>query len=534
MFQIFYILKLVQSTCPYSNFDQFQLNSNNFYQEKNYERGNPYAFGVWTQFAPIRKNSYSDKSKPYFDSTRNLDGFHILNFQNEGNIQTMFYQQPLYVTGYPTLIILQNTQSGVLAYKIQEALFYYEGYWIFTYFSFNYDNKYNFASYSTGDDRFFNFLVTNRRLKPQTNNVKLEYGGQGLYNIDTSSFNLNIFLGRISIITIFENPISFFNNQDKVKFVQFISKCSVPQGCQNVVELLLFNEPYNQYNCTIRNYQVDIHGLVYMFDFWIKRDSYKINSENEILLSFGGLFSTLERYYQLALYWRIVNYDVILLHHLDVYYLVPGEQITQYFNNYLVQLFKPIKSFEQWTYLKYQFQKIGMYQYVYLSIYQSCCDTWEQYYVLNVPYYQQYTNYQATITLFREQELGTIIPFEGLISNLRFKYCNNIDYQFGKESNLNCNTMCKTCTGPTKYDCASCYDEQNRYLQSDLHQCLCKSNYQESDSLICQKTLLNSISQQKELYKEYNIIEVQYNKKCKYGYFEDALNVLILAKLIIH
>lgn len=62
------------------------MNSNNFYQEKNYERGNPYAFGVWTQFAPIRKNSYSDKSKPYFDSTRNLDGFHILNFQNEGNI----------------------------------------------------------------------------------------------------------------------------------------------------------------------------------------------------------------------------------------------------------------------------------------------------------------------------------------------------------------------------------------------------------------------------------------------------------------
>ncbi|CAK69569.1 unnamed protein product (macronuclear) [Paramecium tetraurelia] len=509
MFWIFYIFRLVQSTCSYTNFDSFQLSSDSFYQEKSYVRGNPYAFGVWTQFAPIRKNFFADKSKPYFDSAPIvLMGFISLIIK------------PLYVTGYPTLMILQYTQSGVFSYKIQEGLYYYEGYWVFTYFGFNYDNKYNFASYSTGDDRFFNFLVTNRRLKTQTTNAKLEYGGQGLYFIGINYFNLNIFMGRISIITTFESSITFFSNTDKAKFISFISSCSVPPACQNPVELYFFHETYNQRNYTARNYQVDMKGLIYMFDFWIKRDSYKVNTQKEILLSFGGIFSTLERFYQLAVYWRVLSQDVILLHNLDVYYLVPGEQITQYNDDYLIQLFKPKQSFEQWSYLKYQFQKVGIYQYVYLSLYQSCCDTWEQFYVLNFPYYQQYSNYQATITLFTEQKDATILPFEGLISNLRFKYCYNLEYQFGKDSNINCNALCKTCIGPAQYDCASCYDEQNRYLQIDLHQCQCKSNYEETGSLICQKTFLSSISQKKELYKEFNIIEVQNNNKCSYGYFE--------------
>ncbi|CAD8120690.1 unnamed protein product [Paramecium sonneborni] len=524
MFEILYFIKIVQSTCDYTSFDQFQLRSNNFYQEHSYVRGIQYAFGVWTQFAPIRKNSYSNKSKSYFDSQRNLDGFHILNFQNDGKLQTLFYQQPIYETAYPTLMILQYTQSGVIPYKIQEGLFYYEGYWIFTYFSFNYDNKYNFASYSTGDDRFFNFLVTNRRLQAQTTNAKLEYGGQGIYNIGTNQYNMNIFLGRISIITTFQYSIIFFNNNDKAKFISFISTCSIPQACQDQVEVLFFKDPCNKNNCTHRQFHVDIPGLRHMFDFWIKRESQKVHSEKEIIFSYGGLFQNLEPFYQLVLYWRVVNQHVILLHHLDIYYLVPGELETQYNDNFLIQLYKPRSNYEQWCYLKYEFLKIGVYQYVYLSIFQSCCDIWEQYYILNFAYYQQYSNYQATLTLFTESVNGTIVPFEGLISNLRFRYCYTVDFQFGKEFNINCNALCKTCTGPTKYDCASCYDDQNRYLQSEIQQCLCQFGFQESDSLKCQKSFLNSISEYKELYKElykeFSIIETQQLLMCKYGYFE--------------
>ncbi|CAD8188288.1 unnamed protein product [Paramecium octaurelia] len=520
MFWIFYLLRLVQSTCSYSNFDQFQLKSDSFYQEKNYVRGNPYAFGVWTQQAPLRKNFFGDKSKPYFDSTRSLDGFHILNFQSGGRIQTLFYQQPVYVTRYPTLVVLQNTQSGVLSYTIQQGLFYYEGYWVFTYFSFNYDNKYNFASYNTGDQRFSNFLITNRKLQTQTTSAKLEHGGQGLYVIGTSSYNLNLFLGRISIITTFESSITFFQNTDKAKFQQFIQNCQVPSSCQKPVELYFFNETYNSYNYTTSNYQVDIPGLIYKLEFWMKKDSQKINSQFEFVISFGGSFSNLDKFYQLLFYWKVVNQDLYLQHQLDIYYLVPGELKTDYSFSDSLYFIKPLKNFQQWSYFKYQFWKVGQSQLVFLSLYQSCCDTWEYIDMFDIPYYQQYSNYQAIITIFTQQIDVNVLPFEGFISNLKFTYCYNLEYEFGKDSNLNCNALCKTCTGPTEYDCASCFDEQNRYLQTDIHKCYCKSNYEESGGLICQKTFLSSISQQKELYKEYNIIEIQNNNKCSYGYFE--------------
>ncbi|CAK62031.1 unnamed protein product (macronuclear) [Paramecium tetraurelia] len=513
MFWIFYILRLAQSSCSYTNFDQFQLNSASFYQEKQYVRGNPYAFGVWTQQAPLRKNFYGNKSKPYFDSTRSLDGFHILNFQSGGSIQTLFYQQPVYVTGYPIL-------SGVLSYKIQQGLFYYEGYWVFTYFSFSYNNKYNFASYNTGDNRFYNFLITDRRLTVQTTNVKLEHGGQGLYVIGTSSYNLNLFSGRISIITTFESSITFFLNTDKVKFQQFISNCYVPPACQKPVELYFFNETYNQNNFTVANYYVDIPGLIYKLEFWMKRDSYKISSQKEILISFGGSFSTLDRFYQLVLFWKAVDQDVGLLHQLDFYELVPGEKITDNSFSDETYFLKPSKNFEKWSYFKYQFWKFGQSQIIQLSLYQSCCDTWQVVDLFDIPNSQQYSNYQAIITIFTQQKDVTVLPFEGLISNLRFTYCYNLEYVFGQQSNQNCNALCKTCTGPTQYDCASCFDEQNRYLQTDLHQCYCKSNYEEASGLICQKTFLSSISEQKELYKEFSIIEVQNKYKCSYGYFE--------------
>ncbi|CAK69557.1 unnamed protein product (macronuclear) [Paramecium tetraurelia] len=86
---------------------------------------------------------------------------------------------------------------------------------------------------------------------------------------------------------------------------------------------------------------------------------------------------------------------------------------------------------------------------------------------MNINNYQQFSNYHATITLFTDQQSVQILPFEGLISNLRFKQCQNIEYHFGKDSNMrrynyliDCNARCKICTGPTQYDCASCYDEQ--------------------------------------------------------------------------
>ncbi|CAK62037.1 unnamed protein product (macronuclear) [Paramecium tetraurelia] len=509
MFWIFYIIGLVQSTCSYSNFDQFQLSSDSFYQEQNYVRGNPYAFGVWTQYAPLRKNFFAHKLKPYLDSTRSLDGFHILNFQSGGSIQTLFYQQPLYVTGNPTLVILQNTQSGVLSSKIQEGLYYYEGYWVFTYFSFNYDNKYNFASYNTGDDRFQNFLVTNRKLKTQTTNAKLEHGGQGLYVIGTSSYNLNLFLGRISIITTFESSITFFINTDKVKFKQFIQQCQVPSACQNSVELYFFNETYNKLNYSVGSYQVDLPGQIYGLGFWMKRDSQKINSQRENLISFGGNFATLDRFYQLALYWQMIDHDVILMHSLDLYYLIPIEKPTIN-RSYTAELYfsQPKKNFEQWSYFQYFFKKVGQTEIVQLFLFQSCCDIRDLYYIMDYPQFQQYSNYQATITLFTEQKDVKILPFEGLISNLRFNYCYSIDYDFEMYSDINCNLQCQTCTGPTKYDCTSCYDEQNRYLQTDLHYCYCKTNYEEAGGLICQFLFPNKQSCIKS--------SIQLN----YGYFE--------------
>ncbi|CAK69558.1 unnamed protein product (macronuclear) [Paramecium tetraurelia] len=196
MIWIFYILRLVQSTCSYTDFDQFQLRSDNFYQEKSYVRGNEYAFGVWTQYAPQRKNYYLDKSNPNFDSSLIVDGFHILNLQIDGKIQTLFFQFPIYYTQQPVLAIMFNTMHGVAYYEIQYGDFIYEGCWIFTYFSFNSNKKYNYAQFNTANSAYYNFLQTNFGLKTLNTNSKLQHGGQGYYVIGPYGFHLKLFLGN--------------------------------------------------------------------------------------------------------------------------------------------------------------------------------------------------------------------------------------------------------------------------------------------------------------------------------------------------
>ncbi|KAM3129868.1 hypothetical protein pb186bvf_017977, partial [Paramecium bursaria] len=456
-----------------------------------------YNYGYWFKYQPLLQQSnslvFGDTSTDYVIQNQYLVGFEL---SDENKLSLWHYSDSF---NHQVTI---TSPEGLKTYQFQQDLLKYEGQWNFFGIQIINDDQYQIIFSSNS----LQIIVIDGQL-----NRKLEQDyyigcfGQ-FFDSEGQKIYFQQFQGRLT---------------DFIELPEIITESNFEYTVLNTYQsyIQMFDYQLQQYFDILDldgqilkkySYLEYREGTRYGISMWVKSNV----EQYTLALNYTVLRATLNEYYTdnyLGDRQLLIQYQIGVVPSENIVYVTtytfqsPIYTIQQKSDKDWIQIQDQdlIQGLRQWHFIQFEYGRTITQPPTYNSLFTLDLPTKEKQFNRD---WNRDNNHFTGVPIYFYLG-GGLSQFEnkfiGTISKFTFISYNTGDMEF----NIQCNSSCLTCNGPTASDCLTCSSQQNRVFSQN--QCVCKQGYvAQSTASYCE--LLAT------LYPMIEVLETEY--KCPLGY----------------